>query len=816
MAKKQKFQTHDFDIGAQDPIQVNVRPDAVDGALRPVGHPALIGLAPGALLGAVACDGRDVVVSSSGGHLYVTDPVSDAPAEVASLDEEITAAVEVDGGLLLTADHTGTSPRRLEVDYRSGRATLQAPLSRHGAPRLVRIDDGVITRPLPARKLKGSYSRTTHIIEHDDMHDLTRDYADVYCDVCNLASSRGRYIQPVLARLTARDSRGALLYRSAPVMIAPAAGVQLLEAERPLTGQDFNEAGSVTLQAVPFSIGLCFPAQVPAEWRQRVATLEVETTVQLHPVSFQLPSVVHISIPASGSATLVMTAPGAHTTSAGIADDGSLMRRRVETLLDNQEKAFTVARSMPFPEEWSTVTGIYRAGASDCRAEAAPAFAASSAADRDMDGAPAPWMLNYPHTFSAACGTSGGGMVMWGCITTRLFDGYTVAEQSISVSPVSSALPATSIITLADGRMLVDSVTETSAVPTELSPLILYPHPTAVKVTIITGTRKWEAALRPTPGRRMAYALATDLKPVTPSAELGMHIVPEGRQVTERYPSVVAVASLTSPLDITATSVAGEGTVTAVTSALRCGSSLDISRRHFYVFTRGGILSVTAAGDYHRLTPVLLDHRPVMMAQSVAEGADGVLAIAGEDLVRVSGNKVTTLLVNTGPCSVGRCGRYGEIWMVSAVSDPTLIFNPVTKYAFYRKDLYPEEMLTAGERLLLRTADGKLHDASEEQSSPMPVEIRLRVSMPRARAVAAFGVRLICSGFSGRIYLAGDNGVHSPDGAYRIVGFDVEGELNRPLESRVAAHPFRYVTLGVSGRLAADARLESAWCATKT
>ncbi|MDE5786087.1 MAG: hypothetical protein K2H98_06080 [Duncaniella sp.] len=816
MAKKQKFQTVNFDIRAQDPMQVNVRHDAADGSLRPVGPPASCGRAPGALLGAVACDGRDVIVSSAGDRIFITDPAKDAPVEIAAHDGEITAGVGVDGGMLLTGDHAGTSPCRLDVDYYTGAATLDTPLPRHGAPRLVRVDDGVLSRPMPARKLKGIYSRTAHIIEHDDMHDLTADYAEAYCDLCDLAAARSRYIQPVIARLTARDARGTIVYRSAPVMISPASGVQLLEVERTLGGQDFNEAGGVTLQAVPFSIGICFPAEVPAAWRSRVATLEVETTSQLHPVSLKLPSAVRVSVSASGSATLAVTAPGADTASGGVAGEGSIMRRRVESLLGQQEKAFAVARTMPFPSVPAPVSGIFRAAGADCRAEA---MAVSDARPADAENAsdqPAAWMMNYPHTFSAACGAAGGGMVMWGCVTTRLFDGYTVAEQSISISPATSAQPTTSIVTLADGRMLVDSVTETSAVSAELSPLIVYPHPAAVKVTIITGTKKWEAPLRPTPCRRMAYALASDLKPVRPSVEQGMHIVPEGSSVTERYPSAVAVAPLSSPLDIVAAATAGDGRITAVTPVLRSGSSLDISRRQFYVFTRRGIMAVSVAGNPARITPVLLDHRPVMMAQSVAESADGVLAIAGEDLVMVSGNKVATLLVNTGPCSVGRCGRYGEIWIVSAASDPTLIFNPATKYAFYRNDLYPDEMLNDGARLLLRPADGRLHDASEELSRPMPVEIKSRICLPRARAVGAMGVRLICSGFSGSIYLAGDNGIHSPDGAYRIVAFDVEGELNRPLESRVVAHPFRYVTLGISGRMSADARLESAWCAIKT
>ncbi|MDE6484927.1 MAG: hypothetical protein K2L14_06005 [Duncaniella sp.] len=814
MAKKLKFQTYDFDVSSQNPVQVNVRQDSVDGSLRPVGSPAPAGNAPGALLGSVGCKGRHVVVSTLDGDVYVNDPLKDAAVKAGTLDCDITSAVNVEGGMLLMSALSGEPPCRLTVDFETGEAAIEKPLPRHGAPRLVRIDDGVLSVPLPARKLKGSYSRTDRSLLPDDLHTLTDDYAMAYRDICGLAASRHRFIQPVMARVTARDSRGTMVYRSAPVLITPQSGAQLTETSRSLGGDALNEAGAATVQAVPFSIGIVFPAAVPSLWRERVAIIEVETSEQIHPVTFSLPSAARIESAGSQSAALVVTAPGVDAASGGIAADGSEMRRRITGVLMNTDSALSVAHSMPLPAGASTVTGIYRASSPDCSRQVDSVIATASLLPADKASSTDSRLLDYPHTFSAACAGSAGGKILWGNITAKMFGGYTVAEQSVGTDSSTAAVAATSIITLDDGRMLVDSITERVSVTKELSPLIVYPHPSAVKITILTGTKMWEASMRPTPCRRMAYALASDLRPVIPSVNAGMHVVPDAATVTEHYPATVAIADTAAPLEIEAAATAAPGAITAITAELRAGSSLDITRRRFYVFSRGGISSVTSGGSPLRLTPVMLDHRAVMMPQSVCAAADGILAVAGGDLVKISGNKATTLLVNAGPCSLGLCGRYGEVWLVSASVDPTLIFNPATGYAYYRTDVYPEEMISAGDRLLLRMADGALLDASAEQSGSMDVEMTFRICLKRAKAVRAFGVRAYGGTVKGKIILAADNGIHSPDGVYRIVDFDIDGELNRPLESRVAAHPFRYITLGVRASVSHDFRLEGAWCAT--
>ncbi len=816
MARKATSNVYDFDTGSQDPMQVNVRLDASGGSLRPVGRPQKVCDVPGSVLGVVACDGRDVIFTADDGKVYATDTSDGKTEQVMKADVDFTAAVNVSGGPLLTADLSGMSPVRINVDKSTGKAVACRLPDRRHAPRLSRVDGGVISRPLPERTLKGTYSRSSVMLHPDDLHSLTKDYSTAYCDICNLAVAAGRYVQPVIARVSALDSGGQVLFRSAPVMISPDSGAQLTQVSRQLSGAGLNIVKETMLQATPFSIGVTFPPGFASTWGDIVASVAVEVSPQIHPVNLDMLSAARIEHAGSDDAVVTLTAPGLSVTSGGIAREGSEMRRRVEAVVMNIDEAMRVARTISWNNGTTPadVTGIFRAETVGCEAETRAMGELISQAAGDSSCELPLRLLNYPHTFSAACGGVSGGKMLWGGLTARLFDGYTAAEQSVKHSSVTSPVSLTSIVTLADGRHLVNTVTDSYMILSQLSPLIVYPHPAAVKITIIADGKKWESALRPTACRSMAWCLADDLRPVTPVTDAGNTAVPAGDEVLMRMPGAVALAPVVAPLEVGAVVEVGREAVTAVTPQVRAGSSLDVRRHHFYVFTRGGISAVTAGSGSKMLAAVRLDYRPVMTGAAVTEGADGVFAVAGEDLVKVSGNKVVTLLENTGPCIAGRAGTLGEIWLVSASSDPTMVYNPATQYACYRTDVRPEELITAGERLLLRLQSGEVLDASAETAVPMTVSLTFRRSFKRAAAVKAFGLRLFSSDFKGKVILAADNGIHSPEGAYRIVDFDISGALNRPIESKVLAAKYRYVTLGVRATVSPDTRLEAAWFAT--
>ena len=373
---------------------------------------------------------------------------------------------------------------------------------------------------------------------------------------------------------------------------------------------------------------------------------------------------------------------------------------------------------------------------------------------------------------------------------------------------MSGTTPVTAVVTLDDGSQLVASDTLTGQIPATFSPLLTYPHPRARQLTVMVGRKAFTVNLRPTPDGRMAYALAADCRPIEASTTLPMHIVPSADAVISDYPDCVAAASSGNPFVLLSVGRCGQGEVSALTPAPRGNSSLDFARRRFYAFTSRGICSLAVGSGLKSVVATLIDGRPVISSDAVCMIEGAVAAVAGKDLVIVKGNSVRTIVSDCRCMMLGWNVSQRELW-AAGHPEGILVANTTTDDFYIRDDVSPSGFLTDSGRLYLLTPDGYVSDASAEVASLKRITLVFRSSLPKRSCVNGLCVRIFGESIDGTVSLTADNGVHTPL-AYRLVEFRLAGSLDRPLESRVYAHPFRYVTLTINAIVSADTRLHRA------
>ncbi len=810
-----KHTIFEFNLSRPERMRRNVRVDADDGLLAPVGNLARVGRAGEKLLAVARGAAGDVMISSTDTTVYATamGGAGNAPVVVAEFDAVPSGAFNVGDGVMITFGRTGHQPELLRCDES---ATDMAPVkrvSRSVTPRVFRVDDGLITSLLPARQLKGSYTSRSTSLHPADAATVKSDFTEAYRSVVSQAASRHRFVQPVMVRVKACDSSGCAVYVSPPVILAPEGGVQCQTVEIPLSGDGLSSAGESLLRAVPFSIGVEFPAGLASAWAGKVTSVQVEVSPQIHAADFSGESEVEFNAASDPtSITLRVSAPGIPLTEGQVAADGTEFRRRVEGLLSHLDSVMITAftTGVSGGELPPRTTGIYAALTADARTQVSRLIATVSSPDERCAGDDLVLLsMNYPHSFSAGCGCVSGDTVIWGNLASRLFDGYHASEYATAFSSeTAGTTPVTAVVTLDDGSQLVVSDTLSGQVPSAFSPLLTYPHPRARQLSVMVGRKSFTIALRPTRDGRMAYALTADCRPMEAAVMLPMHIVPASDTVITDYPDCVAAAGSGAPLVLQSLSRCGQGEVSAVTPAPRGNSSLDFARRRFYAFTTRGICSLAAGSGLSTLVATMIDARPVFSAGAVCMIEGAVAAVAGNDLVTVKGNSVKTVMTDCRCNMLGWNVSQKELWCAGH-TEGTIVANTTTDDFYIRDDVSPVGLLSDSGRLYVLSADGYVSDASDELAGKKRITMVFRASLARRSSVNGFCVRMFGESVDGTVTLTADNGVHSQL-AYRLVEFRLLGSLDRPLESRVYAHPFRYVTLTINALVSTDTRLHRA------
>lgn len=699
---------------------------------------------------------------------------------------DIASGVMADGRLYIF--HEGSGARCF--GYSGQGVWEERELFCAGACSIVRRDMSLETATVPPVALKGAYDTRVHSVSTADAKAIGSALRDAYLRVASAAASSHRCVQPVMARYKLYGKDGALLYTSAPVMVVPDEGLQMTETAMEIASPGFSQTSVMTLSARAFSLE-CVRAEPDAEiWERVVGRTEIETAPQLHPLSLAggAASVCRYQGVSGQNLRFTCNLPGF---GRGVepGEPGGIAAGYAEAVLAFAGEAF---------RPWRLPLGT----AAD---EAAAVSALTDRLSRLVPVSEAEALLSAPNRFSACSAASGGGSVMYGGLVSIPFGGWSLAELAISVADLPAGISTALSFDIGRGGKAVAGGRVDGHDLTRFSPLIAYPSPRGVSAELRTSAGRLSVELRPSRCGRWSFYLSPSCRPVELEGSRVPFEIPAGKTVPEAFPHLAAVARSSSPLSLKAVGRSPVGPVRALCPAARAGTAWEFGRESYYLFGPGGIAGLVAGKLLETLSAAIIDARGVTSAGAVASVPGAVAALAGGDLVRLVGSRVSTLL----PGVAGRCLGYEPLWRELWCSAPREALEegddtpPVTAVeletglAFTRSDVTPRSFCLLGQEMLMLCTDGKLRCGGHEEPSAHTVAITLTASPGPG---AGWRRRLLSVPLSGR-GLNGKVGVTASQGAGGTTGvasLSLTGDVSHPVALSLALPHCHEVTVDVS------------------
>jgi len=606
-------------------------------------------------------------------------------------------------------------------------------------------------------------------------------------------------VQPVMARYRLLDAAGNTVAVGPTVAVCDPGGFSATGSILQSSADGMKTLGGGTIEMKVYRPAVVVPESLPAPWNRLVAKLVVEMTGEVEPLQRDagVPHGIHRDN-ASGVVAVTSRLPGfAYGT---VIDRQRLSYLAMQALSDGMYVAadFNAPFDGGIGAPAGTVktfsgTGLNRlspmAGAGEILPSIGRTYSAAAVAGdvtvlcnplyKDFDG----WS---PGCFITSRDTSGAGA--W-----RL------------AFSVRLSTPA------GDVTVMRETVGEGNP-PGSLSPVLMFPSGDAVSLTVSYLSPSGQAYCREfpltvIPGGNIAAYVSPGLERIiiVDPAAVAVNYAPAGSSRGLNLEEGVAEFHSTSDLGrlLDRRRVSG-GRINCVKVNPRSGSGWDFSRCKLLFFGEDGtgIVTLDAAGRCHSSAPV--DNRPVRLAGAVcvATGGSGasILAIAGDDIIEISGQRVRTVLPSLTlrssrfpsgpqypPVAVGWNDRYKETWI--QCSDGSL-YRLTSGGELVRADLPGITLTMTGSirfadsdgELLLGCAGGTFNLSDEQRVDSLEVELHERFHVGSAPGFIT--VNLFSSSVSGEVFLLGDRGTEI---AERLLRLRISGEVNAPLTVRLAA-----------------------------
>lgn len=745
--------------------RVNLRSDS-RGILRGVGLPSVTRKGAGAVnvVDGLVCrhgDRSESYFYLSAGTLWGANSLH-GHREIAAMDD-VRCGVAVSDGMVLFC---ASGPRRFRYEGR-GRWT-ELPGATDFAPFVIeRRDAGTESVDVGDIKLAGSYDSRSHELSMADRATIGDALDRAYRRLVDTAAASHRYIQPVVARYEIVGHDGSVLYRSAPVMVSPDAGVQGVGCAVTVPAGTPSTLTGARLTATSFTLALVRAGGDDGIMDGFVADVRLTVSPQLHPCSPGLPSVCRYDGATSSAVAYTVHVPGySHLVQPG--SEGGLVRSRTLAVLANMDKALR-PYAMPL-----------RSYADDIRTLNSLNFKQPS--------------LNAL-SFAPRVAASDGDTILYGGLTIIPFDGYAAAEMAVGTVFSDDGVPTAVRMTMADGSTVVRGCTVSGIGLSRLSPLLTYPSASARKMLVICGGARGEYGLEPTPDGAMSFRLAPDCRPLSLADSGAPFVLPAASPATVELPDTFAVAQASEPLRLTASGRSEAGPVTCVAPAPRV--AWGVAKPGFYVMGRGGIMAVAPAASLASLTSSLIDPRGVTSATAAAVIPGGVAVVAGGELLSLSGTRATVLLDSCDATTVAYSPSCRELWLVSSpmmamAVGPGIVGADVKVYqldcgaVYSRTGITLSAAVTLGPRMLIVDGSGNERDCSAESDAMLTLGVSGCVPFgSEGWTLASLRLPALGRALAGSVTVTARQATGAR-GTYTVTTFDIDGDIDHPVAGGLA------------------------------
>ena len=362
-----------------------------------------------------------------------------------------------------------------------------------------------------------------------------------------------------------------------------------------------------------------------------------------------------------------------------------------------------------------------------------------------------------------------------------------------------------------DGTSAVTVTSSDTDAPTLYNPMLYVSSARAVSLEIglsITGHGYFRDtfALTPAPGGGGAAFAASDMQPIPPTPATS-YSEPQPTAAPEPLPGVIAVAEASAPFSIKATAYTAIGPVTALTLARFGQSAWDFGRARFYAFGTGGIHTVTTGSDLSSLSISRLDSRPV---ESVpVDSPSGVYAIAGTDIVCLSGTRATTVNSGRAYAALLYDRRRHELWCLPISGSATVLCpdSQGNSYTAYVGAIDPARTLSAPCGAYVALGTGIIDISTPGPPADMAVSLALEMrpgSSRRGRSGTMRAVTLDIEGRVGQLDITLTRRHHGRPAPAPDVSLRVDGRLRSPMRLPWYGPASATAVLSVRGTAAAD------------
>lgn len=699
----------------------------------------------------ILSDGGSVTVMQSGRELGVKR--DDYVMQVATLPSE-ARCINFEGDDVVISTDEGICRLWRTVDPETHDDTWHCSMPSGEYPGLhfTTIDRGEVSAPTGGVTFAKPYETWGGTLAAADLKSISSALKEAYLRAVRTIADAGDFTQPVAVRYKLRDRHGRLLHTGPVTVVAAQGGWQGMDAMTASVHTDssgpFVSVDSVNLTMRRYTLAIDLPGnRVTCDAPTDGVYAEVYVLPQLHPLDVATNAEYRMSA-TPGEEALTVWLPGATLGRSPLTARLTRTMASAPAYMDeNEVKIATIQHpfalktrrvELPIPD---TCAELHREASDDNTAWKRMTFTAAT--DNELAG----MRLTAPHSFSAGCVCRSGRNVVWGCLKRMPFMGYDL--NALSIGDASSAVRRASIrITLcgADGktmqvvRNMDDSASDGLILASDaLSSMIMYPDPSATLMEVRIERQDGSVAetsitLVPSPDRRCALSLSPSMTPRIMTDTDGAFTPFNAENNNDEKPSMIGVADSADSSRILAAMDCCPGVISRIIPAWGANASWDYGAGRFYVMTSSGIYGLAAdCTAVARMKATLIDPRSAIFSHCAVMTPRGVAALAGGDLLLLSGTRSRTLLRRITASAIGYSGKHDELWLFDTFG-ATIYPLQYESGTYRRPDINIRSMLQAGTELMMIDDTGRMLISSTED--PLS-EVRIRWEGETAHPVAA-------------------------------------------------------------------------------